>query len=445
MTTPILLRTFDDGLVMRRATPADAERLSEFNSHIHTDYPGEPDAGIYAWTHDLLTKPHPTFQPGDFTIVEDPRTGKIVSSLNLISQTWSYGGIPFKVGRPELVGTLEEYRNRGLVRAQFEVIHQWSAERGELVQSITGIPYYYRIYGYEMGLNLGGGRSGYLTHVPELEAGAQEPYCLRPAVPADIPFIAAAYQAGCRRSLVSCLRSEAEWLYEIQGRSSANVDCWALRMIESAQGEPVGFIAHNQLRWNGAMPLNRYELKPGISWAAVTPSVIRYLKQTGLSIPAQHGPDPMVAFTFALGEAHPAYEVVPSRLPRLRPPYAWYMRVPDLPAFLRLVAPVLEQRLADSDLPGYTGELRITFYRSGLRLGFEQGKLVKAEPYQPTPNGQSGDAAFPSLTFLHLLFGHRSLDELKYAFADCFTANDEAAALLKALFPRQPSDVWPIA
>ena len=61
--------------------------------------------------------------------------------MNLISQTWAYEGIPFEVGRPELVGTLPEYRNRGLVRAQFEEVHRWSAARGELVQGITGIPY----------------------------------------------------------------------------------------------------------------------------------------------------------------------------------------------------------------------------------------------------------------------------------------------------------------
>ena len=66
---------------------------------------------------------HPSFGVGDFTIVEDIRSGDIVSSMNLIDQTWTYAGIPFEVGRPELVGTLPAHRNRGLVRKQFEVIH----------------------------------------------------------------------------------------------------------------------------------------------------------------------------------------------------------------------------------------------------------------------------------------------------------------------------------
>ena len=37
-------------------------------------------------------------------------------------QTWTYGGVPFEVGRPELVATHPDYRRRGLVRAQFEAV-----------------------------------------------------------------------------------------------------------------------------------------------------------------------------------------------------------------------------------------------------------------------------------------------------------------------------------
>ena len=42
----------------------------------------------------------------------------------VISQTWSYRGIPFDVGRPELVATDPAYRRRGLVRRQFQVIDE---------------------------------------------------------------------------------------------------------------------------------------------------------------------------------------------------------------------------------------------------------------------------------------------------------------------------------
>ncbi len=147
--TKDILRDLGDGLILRRSTSADVEALAEFNARIHSDDgPDHPDERVAAWVKDLLAHPHPSFNIGDFTIVEQADTGKIVSSMNLISQTWSYAGVKFKVGRPELVGTEPEYRHRGLVRAQFEVIHQWSAERGELAQAITRIPYYYRLFAY---------------------------------------------------------------------------------------------------------------------------------------------------------------------------------------------------------------------------------------------------------------------------------------------------------
>ena len=436
----------NDGLVLRRATRSDVEALVEFNGQIHSDDgPEQPDERVSAWTRDLLEVPHPTFNIEDFTVVEDTTRGVIVSSMNLISQTWRYDGIPFGLGRPELVGTLPEYRNRGLVRAQFDVVHQWSAGRGEKMQAITGIPYYYRLFGYEMGLSLGGGRVGFTPHIPKLKAGEVETYRIRPAGEGDLGFIAQLYESATRRYRMSCVWDESQLRYELGGKTARNVNRYELRVIETRQDERVGFLAHSHFNWGPTLPVVVYELIPGISFTAVTPAVIRYLQKTGESYAAEAGKDPFGAFAFWMGEDHPVYQVIPDRLPRVRKPYAWYVRVPDLPDFLRHIAPALDRRMAASPLAGYSGEMKITFYRSGLRLVFENGRLVQADPWRPEPLGHSGDAGFPDLTFLQLLFGYRSLDELKYAFADCTTKTDEAYALLNILFPRQPSDVWPIS
>lgn len=442
-----ILQDFGNGLVMRRATKADAQALSTFNANIHGYADGnKPDERVRVWTRDLMEKPHPTFDVGDFTIVEDTHSGDIVSTLNLISQTWTYAGIPFGVGRPELVGTHPEYRSRGLVRAQFEVIHQWSSERGHKVQAITGIPYYYRQFGYEMGLALGGGRVGYRPHVPKLKTGEKEPYRLRPAKPGDIPFISKLYQQANQRYLINCVWDEALWRYELSGKNPLNVNRMELRLIENQGGKPVGYLAHPPLIWGDMLSAVAYEIEAGVSWADVTPSVVRYLYATGEKYAAAEDKlDEFGAFGFSLGLEHPVYQVLHDGLPRLRKPYAWYLRVPDLPGFLRLIAPVLEKRLAGSVVTGYSGELRLTFYKSGLRLMFEQGRLVEAKEWQPAPHGHSGDAAFPDLTFLQLLFGYRSLQELSYAYADCWYENDRVFALLNALFPKQNSDVWPVA
>jgi len=136
-----ILDELDGGLVLRRATATDAEALASFNAAIHRDPGADNSAFIAAWVRDLTDETHPGCGPGDFTVVEATGSGEIVSSLNLIAQTWTYGGVPFGVGRVELVGTRSDHRRRGLVRRQMTVVHHWSAARGQLVQAITGIPH----------------------------------------------------------------------------------------------------------------------------------------------------------------------------------------------------------------------------------------------------------------------------------------------------------------
>jgi hypothetical protein len=440
-----IIRDLGEGLILRRATVQDTKELVSFQADVQRD-PAveEPEEYVAAWTRDLMGGSHPTFNPGDFTVVEDTKTNKIVSSLCLISQTWSYGGIEFGVGRPELVSTHPDYRRRGLVRAQFQEIHKWSARRGERLQAITGIPWYYRQFGYEMALTLGGSRAGYKQQVPKLKEGEEEPYRVRPATEADLSFIAGVYAQGAQRFPVACVRNEAQWRYELNGRSEKNVNRRELCVIETAGGESMGFLTHSPRLWLGRVGVGAYELKPGISWLAVTPSVVRYLWTTAEAWVAQDPGQKLETFVFQLGVMHPVYQVFRDGLPVLHPAYAWYVRLPDLPGFLRHIAPVLEDRLAASPLVGHSGELKISFYRSGLRLEFKKGQLMETEPWSPTVQDH-GKAAFPELTFLQLLFGYRSLDELRQSFADCWASGDEARALLDALFPKGPSDVWPLS
>jgi GNAT superfamily N-acetyltransferase len=440
-----IIKDLGDGLILRRATPDDTEALVAFNGRVHADPDSEEEfKGVAAWVRDLMTRPHPTFDPADFTIVEDTAAEKIVSSLNLINQTWTYDGVEFGVGRPELVGTDPEYRRRGLIREQFDLIHQWSTERGQKVQAITGIPYYYRMFGYEMALTLGGGRIGHLPQMPKLKDDEREPYVFRPATKTDIPFITEVYQRALERNLVGCRRTSAYWQYEIDGKSTQNIQRSELRLIEIADGELVGFIQHAKTVCNPVIILWSYELNAGISWLDVTPSVIRYLVKTGKEFAAKKDKIELSGYRFGLGVDHPAFQVLPGRMPRVEKPYAWYIRVADLPDFLLHIGSELERRLADSYLVGHTGDLKISFYRSAVKLSFEKGALKGVDSYQPEHN-EDADVLFPDLTFLRVLFGYESFDVVENAFPDCFACTDQGRALIPVLFPQKNSYVWAIA
>jgi GNAT superfamily N-acetyltransferase len=449
-----VIERLEGGLVLRRATASDVEGLVEFNAAVH-GAPGRPDPSIGIWTRDLLTRPHPTFAAGGFLVVEDPGAGRIVSSLNLIPQTWSYGGVPFGVGRVELVGTLPEYRRRGLVRRQMVEVHRWSAALEHPVQIITGISNFYRQFGYEQGLAMHEARLGYRHHIPALPPGAAEPFRVRPATPADAGFLAGLEAVARQRSLLAVPRDAALWRFELEGMSEGSEGRRHALVVEAAAGAPrpvgerVGYLVHGSSR-APMVTLTAYEVVPGLSWLAVTPSVLRALEAFGDASSAARPEDAgrrLERFRFQLGAAHPVYDALPERLPQAERPYPNYVRVPDLPAFLRLVAPVLERRLAESVAVGHTGDLRLSFYRDGVRLRFREGRLLGAEPCpHHAPNEDAGPigARFPDRTFLQLLVGSRSLAELEDAFGDCRVTGEEARVLLRTLFPKRPSLIWPI-
>lgn len=435
----LFLRDLGGGLVLRRSTPADCEKLAEFNSRMHGGK--EPDMGVAAWTRDLFEGTHPTFDPADFLVVENTADGKIISSSNLISQTWEYDGISFGVGRPELISTDPEYRRRGLVRAQMEVLHAWSMERGEPVQVITGIPNYYRQFGYEMAAAQDCGRYVHYKQYLPLEPEKEEPYTLRPAAVSDIPVLIASYEACEKRSALTCRRSAADWEYEITGKNPQNVDRVEPLIIADANHQPVGSLGIKSVLWTDGLAVAYYALLPGISYLMVTPSVLRFLWAAGQQRVAAGKICRRLILLF--GEQHPAYKAIEERVTTPIPRYAYYMRVPDLPGFLRLIAPVLEKRLSESACAGHSGNLRISFYRDGIRLTFEKGRIAEINPYAPV-DWQDGDAFFPDLTFLRLLFQADSLEQLRAAYTDCLV-NTEGRALLEAMFPRSPSGVWVVS
>ncbi|HEU4370674.1 MAG TPA: GNAT family N-acetyltransferase [Methylomirabilota bacterium] len=447
-----MLRDLGDGLVLRRATPADAEPMAAFVGSVLRAQDGEaPSAIMSAWERDLMEGRHPSFRPEDATVVADGRTGAIVSCLHLLSQTWSYGGVPIAVGQPELIGTLPERRGGGLVRAQFEVVHGWSAARRHRLLAITGIPWFYRQFGYEMAIGRGGGprvRLDALAPLPPAPAG----WTVRPAAESDVPFLAELSAVAASRSLVTVPRDATLWRYELEAKRADSAARREIRILERG-GERVGYLAHVIELWGGALAVTAFEVKPGVSWREAWIPALHHLFAAGDGLAGAGGRCTTLNF-WLLGEEHPLYRVY--RFKERDDGYAWYARVPDVAGFLGAVAPALERRLAASPCAGHTGTLTLGFYRGGVRLALARGKVTGVEPWRLdiTVRGlefgrASSDprrplAMFPDLTFLQLLFGFRALEELELAFPDCVVRTNEARALLGALFPKAPSDVWPV-
>jgi hypothetical protein len=230
------------------------------------------------------------------------------------------------------------------------------------------------------------------------------------------------------------------WLYEMTVAHPESDNALAATMIETAEGEAVAYFEEHQ--WGTSFTVTEIGVRRGHSWRAVALFLTRLLKEKADEL-NKTLEKPITNVSFFLGEASPVYEALGRQLEKQIRPYAWYLRAPDLPAFLRHITPVLERRLAGSVMAGHSGALRLNLFREQIALVWEGGRLREVGTFERKYLAD-GDAAFPDLTFLQLLFGYRSFDELSRNFADCYADNAEAAVLLEILFPRRPSSFPPV-
>jgi hypothetical protein len=430
---------------LRWSTAQDVEGLARLCAEAFRDDEADPPNTYFGhWVEDLMSDRHPLADPGDFALVEDIATGEIVACAVLMRQTWRYDDITFPVGRPEAVATKMAYRNRGLIRAIFELLHARCDARGDLAVGITGIYYYYRQFGYEYALDLSGSRRIAIDAIPTLAADATEPYTLRVATLDDLPRVMALYDRDRDRALVSAVIDEPTWRWIIAGMHPETDENWLTQLMLDSDQRVVGYVLTARARYDNMFTTRGLVVDDGVAMTAVLPSVLRALAAQASVMRAPHPRTrPVTMLSLGLGRAHPAYDALPPSMPVVTsPPYAWYVRVADLPAFVAHIAPALERRLAGSIVEDYSGEVKLSFYRGGLRLAFESGRLTSAEDWAPGA-WDAGNAGFPPLVFLQLLFGHHSLAALRAIYPDIWV-NDSARPLLEALFPARLSWALPL-
>lgn len=442
-------RDLGDGLLLRWSTPADTEDIAQLVSLVFRDREDEPlNIPLGHLMRELMSGTHPVMGPGDFALVEDMRKqgNPLVACTCLWRHTWEYEGIPFGIGRPEIVASDPAYRNRRLIRAVFDLVHARSEAEGHLVQAITGIPYFYRLFGYEYALDLGGRCSVYVSLISRDDEGVPEPFTLRDATWEDIPLVQHLYDQEHSSGVVSALVDEAWWRYQLETwRTALSGEGWHIQMIVDVGGQSQGYVITSSARSRDSLRVFDLAFVNGTNVQAIMPSLLRALAEQGAQKPVtESGLHPLNRIAFYLGGSHPVYTLLEKSMPTtIEAPYAWYVRVAHLPKFIKLIAPVLERRLASSLVAGYSGALNFDFYRGGLRMVFERGTLRTVEDWRRPIWNANEDARFPPLVFLQLLFGYRRLDALRAAFPDV-RVNENVEVLVNALFPYRPSRVMPL-
>lgn len=391
------------------ATLDDIDRIDAFASSIF-------GVEVGPMTRNLLTQ-HPEMTWDDQFFVENG-AGEIVSILCLIPWTWRYGRAELSVGEMGVVATAPEYRRRGLVRRQVDVFKARLAERGCVLSIIQGIPFYYRQFGYDYALPLEGGWRVELHQIPTMpETG----HTLRKATFDDLPVLERLYARTVRALAIHTVRTPALWRYLLEPYTTPTADSRQTWVVCAADGTVEGYARLPEFHFGKELVVDEAALVSADAGWALLGHLRRQAKGAGqpfirLNLPASNDLVQMARGLHAYSEGT----------------YSWQVYVPDLAALLRAIEPTLADRLADSLYAGLTREVRINFYRGGMVLRFEQGRLAAVAPLE---GEAAADLSLPAWAFVPLVLGHRTLDELRHAYPDT-SWRGESRLLLETIFPR---------
>ncbi len=433
---------------IRFCTPADTEAVSKIIKTTFLDFDefGE-------WAHMIMDGTHPTACPADTVVAVENASGEIVSAVPCVRQMFSYSGIPLPVMNMQIVGTLPEHREKGLLRAQVDAILKHAKQAGIQAVVVFGIAGFYRKLGFLPLLPYTGGRVYAAAHLKRrFPAKENETVSLRPVERCDLPFLARLHQCSTRRYLISFPYDQAYWKLVTFDYFERNRD--QIRLITGAAGARLGTVSH--VRGGGEeFAAFNLELMPGVSYLETLPPVLRALCSIGEEYArSKENPTALESLYLALGPSHPAYAFLEDVPQRSMPNTMGYIRLVDLPGFLRHIAPVLEERIANSPVCGYSRQVKIELYyrKEGLVLHFEKGRLAdvcsqEIEGYKLLCD--RADIEMPEQDFVRLLMGQVSVDELALNFREVNTWNGqeglapEFKILLRTLFPKQESFIYP--
>jgi len=402
-----------DGLMLRTVRDEDdVERCIAF----HTANISASEGAIT----ERLLRFHPEMTWEDFQIVEDTASHEIASTTCLIPWSCRFENVTLRVAMLEMVVTGLSYRKRGLIRRQVERYHGMVAERGYDMSIIQGIPFYYRQFGYAYAVDHFVSDLLPSSRIPDEPGGVRPSFSLRPAALDDVRELSRLYEQANSMLQVTDLRSPEFWQYLLRHAP------YPLHMLLGTRDcRPVGYLGLTKMSAKPGLRVN----ESGVCDYDSGIAALRLLKSQA------EGGDIQMAWPrnnllLRIARGLGTIEGLP---------YQWLLRITDAAGLLRKLGPVFERRLERSAMAGWSGDLRLNFYREALRLRFEEGSLLAVDPigFVDTSMGapDPGDLRIPPDAFLRLFLGYRDLDQLRDAWPDT-AFRSELRPLLEVLFPR---------
>lgn len=398
----------EEGLILRSPRDdRDIDRCAAFVSATVREI-----SGI---TTERILRHFPRMTLDDFLFIEDERSGEVVSTTCLIPWECRFDQVVLNVAMLEVVATHPAYRRRGLIRTQIAAFHKAVAAQNFDLSIIEGIPYYYRQFGYAYAIDHSIGEGLPSGRIPDLPSHIT-PLRLRPATLADIPDLARFYDTTFAALDISTLRTEALWHYLLTAGERP------LYMVEESDNGVAGYVC----AWRQANGDIRIS-ESGIPSAETALAFLHLCKQTTtgeiVTLWPQEGT--LAQVSRSLGSS-------------ILPSHQWLLRITHPQQLLAKLAPLFEERLAESAHAGFSGEIIINLFRQAYQLSFAGGHLLKVDSLgfvDASMGADGGDLCIPPDAFVRLLLGYRTLAQLLDAWPD-IVIRASRRHLLDTLFPQ---------
>jgi predicted N-acetyltransferase YhbS len=391
-------RRLGDGLQLRTAAEGDLDQIGALLAA----------RGEEADAEDMLLVSNDPDEGLDAVMVVVEGGDRVVSTATLLRETVTIGDVDVPTGQVEMVATDPAFEGRGLVRALMDEAHRRSTERGDLLQVMIGIPFFYRQFGYSYSMPIP--LPWDLHTVPD----ADPEVLVRAAGAADIEAMAAlqadaqsgadvrmGHSAGCWR-----------WLVERSGSTQLVAERDGTIIATARQTPPEEGVVLGELA--GADQGLRALV------AAVTEhGDVAVLERSGL--------DPLVAEIAEPPEA-------PDR------GREWfYARVGALAPLLDHLRPVLLERFRAAGLGG-RHEVLLSSWRSHVRFSIDDDTMseVFAGGPEQAPISKGGSGVPPD-ALAPLLLGPFGAAGLETRYGDVLLGRQRD--LMEALFPPMTSDL----
>ncbi|KAF9197480.1 hypothetical protein BGZ49_002052 [Haplosporangium sp. Z 27] len=505
-----------DGLLLRWSTKDDETNIANLMADVFRwDQPRPPTAEdeipqpsefVPALVHRAFRDDCRVTTVYDFALIENTQAPKgenpLIAGISLLQHIGYFGKVKFMYGVPEIIATHPDYRSKGLMRRLFfDLVHPASDIRGDVIQVIAGIPHFYRQFGYEYALGFGScnpQKLNDLSSIPPLaehetiEKGGQgEPFLLRTPSDDDVPYLVkmSTPEKMLSHAGAGLLYDEKYWRFWVRD-AVANMttkydvirDHWII--VDTETGHDCGVL---MTRSKPMLSINLFVLDEGYNYRDAVYSVLRQVikiangptawekkvqkeqkeqKEQGIKEEAKK----QQGMTLALDPEHPIMKLFASKSTVMTNKSKMYTRIPSYANFLLKIAPVLEERLAQSCLKGITVTWQFDFFRKvvesaskGLEVVFESGKIISAsddwvalsplekvmaarariakakEENRPDIKPLVYQAQFAPLTFTKLVVGDLTMDQMMDMYAECSITEggEDAKKMLDILFPKQ--------